>query len=178
MSRDRTKLCCWMMATGFALVVAGCRPRGLRDNAALFERYVVQFQPRPGEGKVVPKPEALPERVYRSAERLAQEDAPLFRELVCLYLLKYQKYYLQHFNQGYSFIRPADDSKMLSSGRQNGRFYLLNRFVAFSGFGPSAEDGLPSQAVVVYCRQNMLNRPRICEELQAIATVRRPDMQN
>jgi len=132
--------------------LGGCARDRVSSGPSLFERYVLGFQPQPPEGCVVPVLQPLPEEVYESSRVVAREDRPQFEDLVCLYLAKYHLYYLRHCHQAYSLVAPDELGLAGSKTGENDKFFMLRAFLEFSGYRVEEEDGLPSYAVVEYCR--------------------------
>jgi beta-lactamase regulating signal transducer with metallopeptidase domain len=139
----------------------------------LFERYVEAFRPRPPKGGVVPVLEPLPEDVYASTVTLAKQDGPRFREGVCLYLAKYHLYYLKECHQTYSLVAPNEVQRVVPGNAANGKFFMLNAFLGFSGIKVGRDDGVPSNAVIAYCRAEMKGSKVIADLLDEVVGAER-----
>ena len=154
----------WVLAC-----LSGCgQDQGSQGNVS-FEQYVMAFQPRPLEGRRVPVLQPLPERIYESAISLSEKFPSRFEEMVCLYLAKYHIYYLRHFHQGYSFVHPDELGQVNPDRVQRDKYFMLNAFLRFSGYGIGKEDGAPSTMVVYYCRAKPGKSDLIRELLEEVA---------
>lgn len=166
----------WM--TGYMVIgtvlscLSGCAKSDAMQGNSLFERYVTTFQPSPPDGIVVPELQPLPDEVYASAIVMAKNDRPRFEEMVCLYLARYDIYYLRHCHQRYSLVAPDEVQLVNAKSTHNDKFFMLNAFFDFSGTKVE-QDGAPSNLVIFYCRAKAKQSQVIADILREEADAER-----
>jgi hypothetical protein len=147
----------------------GCLKYPIKNDKEAFELFVENYKVIKTDGYIpVPQKSKMPDYVYKSALQIKEQDPRLFKELICLYLLKYHLYYLENCRQSYSFLSLDEEELINPKDNRNTPYFFINKFMEMSGERISNNDAIPSNSVLWYCKENLSDSGKLKEIIKRI----------
>ncbi|HDZ21220.1 hypothetical protein LCGC14_0226440 [marine sediment metagenome] len=130
---------------------------GRDEPGVAFSDYVDSFEVTWPANTAAPTLQKLPDEVYQDVLKLKKSDEQLYQRLVCKQLMKYGDFYIGARMHGHTLISPSEYESGEYAVEGNNKFFLLRRFMEFSGtkIYPH-EDLFPSNTVRHWYEANMI----------------------